>query len=233
MRSVVRLVVAALSCGALFTLSTFAAPGRVAARPHGRALGVVSQTNLGHIDQIDARLGTDIYSCENIYTEDNGGAMRVRIGPSQLYLAANSNAELEDDSTGIEVLADSGTVGFSIPAAANLSVRTPAGMVRAEGGSAAAGEVTYKGTNELLITALKGNLTLDNGGELQTIPEGKSADVTFQDSLSQACHEGAAPPQFPHDKISFFILIPAGLAIPSYILWQEQSESPSKPGSSF
>jgi hypothetical protein len=77
---------------------------------------------------------------------------------------------------------------------------------------------------------MRGNLTLDSDGELRTIPEGKSADVTFQDALSQACHEPAALEQAStHPKIDFLILVPAALAIPSYILWQEMTESNSKP----
>jgi hypothetical protein len=193
---------------------------------------VVSQTNLGHIDQSSAEMGSNIYSCEDLTTDD-GGTMRVRVGAAQIYVATSSSAELEDDSDEIVLLADSGTVGFSEPSTASLVIRTPAGIVRAEGGSAAAGEITYKGANELIITAMRGNLTLDSGGELRTIPEGKSADVMFEDALTQACHRGAAPLEQAHDKIGFFILIPAALAIPSYILWQEMTESDSKPHSSF
>jgi len=80
---------------------------------------------------------------------------------------------------------------------------------------------------------MRGNLTLDSGGELRTIPEGKSADVMFEDALTQACHRAAAPLESPNDKIGFFILIPAALAVPSYILWQEMTESDSKPHHAF
>jgi hypothetical protein len=230
MRPVVRFAVVLLCYAALFIPPVFGGGhGHNAVHPHGKVLGVVSQTNLGHIDQTDARMGSDVYSCENLSTDD-GGTMRVRISGGQVFLATQSNAELEDENTEIEVLADSGTIGFSEPSTGTLSIRTPAGMVRAEGGSAAAGEITYKGTNELIITAMRGNLTLDSDGELRTIPEGKSADVTFQDALSQACHEPAALEQAStHPKIDFLILVPAALAIPSYILWQEMTESNSKP----
>lgn len=230
MRPVGRFGVALMCSATLFILPTFGGGhAHTGVHPHGKVLGVVSQTNLGHIDQTDARMGSDIYSCENLSTDD-GGTMRVRISGGQIYLATQSNAELEEETNEIEVLADSGTIGFSEPSTGTISIRTPAGLVRAEGGSAAAGEITYKGTNELIITAMHGNLTLDTDGELRTIPEGKSADVTFEDALSQACHEPAALLQAAnHPRIDFFILIPAGLAIPSYILWQEMTESGSSP----
>src|ERR1700728_229755 len=166
MRSVVRLGVVLLCYAALFTLPVFGG-GHVhnGVHAHGKVLGIVSQTNLGHIDQTDARMGSDVYSCENLTTDD-GGTMRVRISGGQIFLATQSNAELEDENTEIEVLADSGTIGFSEPSTGTLSIRTPAGMVRAEGGSAAAGEITYKGTTALIIKYGLGNLTLYNDGEL-------------------------------------------------------------------
>jgi hypothetical protein len=240
MRRVVRIGMTLGAAAALFLTPTFGGSGNPngnghahnGVHAHGRVLGVVSQTNLAHIDQSNAEMGSNVYSCEDL-TADDTGSMRVRIGAAQIFIAAQSSAELEDDSDEIVVLADSGTVGFSEPSTASLIIRTPAGIVRAEGGSAAAGEITYKSATELLITAMHGNLTLDSGGELRTIPEGKSADVTFEDALTQACHRAAAPLQPTNDKIGFFILVPAALMVPSYILWQEMTESDSKPHHSF
>lgn len=243
MRGVVRFGWTIGAAAVLFLTPTFGGNGtgngngngphaRSVAHGRGRVLGVVQQTNLAHIDQSDAQTGSNIYSCEDL-TADDGGTMRVRVAGAQIYIAAQSSAELEDDSDEIVVLADSGTVGFSEPSTASLIVRTPAGIVRAEGGSAVAGEVTYKSATELIITAMRGNLTLDSGGELRTIPEGKSADVMFEDALTQACHRAAAPLESPNDKIGFFILVPAALMVPSYILWQEMTESDSKPHHSF
>jgi hypothetical protein len=226
MRLVVRLCLVLVCSAALLVGSTFGA--------HRRVLGVVTETDRGHLDNQDAKLGADIYSCDSLDTND-GVALRVRVGASQVYLAANSSGALEDDGMTIQVLAESGTVGFSEPSTANLAVRTPAGTVRAAGGYAVVGEITYKGSNELVITAMRGDLTLDNGGELRTIPEGKSADVTFEDALSQGCRDGGGADQ-PNPlngprKIGFIYIIPPALAIPSYILWQEMTESQSKPHS--
>ena len=170
MRDVARFGVVLLCFAALLNLPTSAA--------HRRVLGVVSQTDRAHLDSQNAVMGADIYSCDSLDTED-AGAMRVQIGPSQVYLSAASAAQLEDDGNEIQVLITSGTVGFSEPASGNISIRTPAGLVRPASGSMTAGEVTFKGPKEIVISAMRGGLTLDNGGELRTIPEGKSADVTF------------------------------------------------------
>jgi hypothetical protein len=225
MRHVARYSLILLCYAALFISPTFAA--------HRRVLGVVTQTDRGHLDSANAVMGADIYSCDSLDTND-GGELRVRVGSSQVYLSALSAAALEDDGNEIQVLVTSGTVGFSEPAAGEISIRTPAGIIRAAAGSAAAGEVTFKGPKELVISAMRGSLTLDNGGELRSIPEGKSADVTFDDSPEQGCHNESAGDQqqqrpYVHHKIGFYIIGTAALAIPSYLLWREITESDSKP----
>jgi hypothetical protein len=226
MRHVSRLCLISLCFAALHSSPTFAA--------HRRVLGVVSQTERGHIDSQNAVTGADIYSCDSLDTND-GVMLRAQVGSSQVYLGPNSSAALEDDGTEIQVLAMAGTVGFSEPASGEISIRTPAGIIRAAGGAAAAGEVTYKGPKELVISAMRGSLTLDNGGELRTIPEGKSADVTFEDSLEQGCHDESAAQQqaqhgpVMHRPIGFYIIVTAALAVPSYLLWRELTESDSKP----
>src|SRR5271170_7234749 len=225
MRQVSRLCLIILCFAALYSSPAFAA--------HRRVLGVVSQTDRGHLDNQNAVMGADIYSCDSLDTND-GVMLRAQVGSSQVYLAANSSAALEDDGTEIQVLAIAGTVGFSEPASGEISIRTPAGIIRAAGGSAAAGEVTYKGPKELVISAMRGSLTLDDGGELRTIPEGKSADVTFDDNFGQGCHDEAdAVQQQQHPvirhPIGFYIVATAAVGVPSYILWQEWSESDSKP----
>jgi hypothetical protein len=225
MRQAARFSLISLCFAALWSSPAFGA--------HRRVLGVVSQTNLAHIDSANAVMGADIYSCDALDT-DQGGALRVRVGAGQVYLSSGSAAALEDDGSEIQVVMSGGTVGFSEPASGNISIRTPAGIVRAVGGAAAAGEVTFKGPRELVISAMRGDLTLDNGGELRTIPEGKSADVTFEDILSQGCHDEAAAVQqqqrpYVRHKIGFYIIATAALAVPSYLLWRNLTESDSKP----
>jgi len=225
MRHVARACLILLCYAALFISPIFGA--------HRRVLGVITQTDRGHLDSQNAVMGADIYSCDTLDTND-GGALRVRVGASQVYLSSMSAAALEDDGNEIQVLMTAGTVGFSEPVSGEISIRTPAGIVRAAGGSAVSGEVTFKGPKELVISAMRGSLTLDNGGELRTIPEGKSADVTFEDNLAQGCHDEGAdqqPQQRPYMRkpIGFYIIATTALGVPSYLLWRELTESDSKP----
>src|ERR1700722_15501621 len=90
--------------------------GSPARADHRRALGVGSQTERGHIDTTNAVTGADIYSCDSLDTDD-GGVLRVKVGPNQLFLSASSTAALEDDGNAIQGLATTGTVGFALAAA--------------------------------------------------------------------------------------------------------------------
>jgi hypothetical protein len=197
-----------------------------------RALGVVAQTERGHIDTTNAVDGADIYSCDSLDT-DEGGVLRVKVGASQLFLSESSAAALEDDGSAIQALATSGTVGFSFSPAADLSVRTPAGIIRGAAG-AASGEVAYKGPREIIISAMHGDLLFDHGGALRTIPEGKSADVTYEDNIDNSCHDESAANQirqrpYAQHKIAFYIIAGAAVAVPAFLIWHHVSESDSTP----
>jgi hypothetical protein len=202
---------------------------------HKRVLGVVAQTDRGHLDTSNAVQGADVYSCDSL-TTDEGGVLRVTVGSNQLYLSASSAAALEDDGSAIQAIAVGGTVGFSFSAADDFSVRTPAGIIRSAKAGAAAGQVAYASAKEIIISAMHGDLVLDNGGELRTIPEGKSADVTFENDLQNGCHDESAADQsqqhqnpVTHHRIGFYIIVGAAVAIPSYFLWRDAAESNSTP----
>lgn len=224
MRFIARLCFVALSLAALLSSPAMAARRRV--------LGVVLQTDRARLDRANAVIGANIYSCDLLET-DESGALRARVGSGQIYLSASSAAALEDDVTTIQLLAIRGTVGFSTSVFGEITIRTPAGIVRGTGAQAA-GQVTFTGPKELTISAIRGDLVLDNGGELRTIPEGKSATVTFEDNLDPGCHDEAAADQQPQHplvrhKIGFYIIATAAVAIPSYLLWGNTTESKSQP----
>ena len=190
------------------------------------------QTDRGHIDTTNAVTGADIYSCDSLDTDD-GGVLRVKVGSSQVFLSASSTAALEDDGNAIQALATSGTVGVAFSAATDLSVRTPAGTIRGAGSQAASGQVAYTGSMELIISAIHGDLVLDNGGELRTIPEGESADVTFEGNVDNSCHDESAANHisqrgYTQHKIGFYLIAGDAIAVPSYFLWRYPTESDSK-----
>ncbi|HKV06066.1 MAG TPA: hypothetical protein VJO53_13300 [Candidatus Acidoferrales bacterium] len=222
--------VAGIGVTVLFAASLCVSPAQAA---HRKVLGVVAQADHARLDGSTAVVGADVYSCDTLET-DEGGTLRVRVGSSQVFLSSLSSAALEDDSGAIQVVMTSGTVGFSEPASDEISIRTPAGIVRAAGGQAATAQVTLTGPKELVVSAIHGDIALDNGGALQSIPEGKSADVTFEENLEPGCHDegetlNSSRRVYPQHKIGFDIIGPVVLGGTAYWLWQEETESESKP----
>jgi hypothetical protein len=221
---------AARYCCALFVAALFLPAARAVER---KAAGVVSQTNLGRIDSAVAVAGANVYNCDDLGTSD-GGSMRVQVRSGQVYLASASEAQIQDGLNGVDVYIDLGTVGFSSMAGGVIELITPAGRVRPLNGQEASGQVTIPNPKEMVITAIRGDLVLDNGGQTRTIPQGQSAKVTFDELSEPACREDAGENQQPKNalqgrKIGFF-LIPAGAAaIPAIILWKKLTESPSDP----
>lgn len=203
------------------------------ARVSRRVLGVVVQADHGRLDNAAAVIGANVYSCDQLST-DEGGVLRVKVGSNQLFLSAVSSAALEDEGSTIQALAMGGTVGFSSTGSDGFSMRTPVGVLRAVSGQAASAQVTFAGPHEIMISSIHGNLTLDTGGEFRTIPDGQSAKVTFDSSIDMSCHDepGAAqsqPKAYSQSNISFQVVMGGGAALAAYFLWRELTESDSKP----
>ncbi|MGA9938274.1 MAG: hypothetical protein WBP92_08520 [Candidatus Acidiferrales bacterium] len=222
-------------CGVLCAAALLLPAAQAVQRVQRKVVGVVSQTDHGHIDSADATSGANVYDCDTLET-DQGGQMRLQVQSGQVYIAPGSEGQLQGGLKGIEVYVGRGTVGFSTTAGGALEIVTPAGFVRAANGQAASGEVTITGPTEMLITAMRGDLVLENGGELQTIPQGKTAKVAVAEGSSSACHEedDTQNQQQQNQKafrrpIAFFLIPAAAVAVPAILLFHYESESKYKP----
>lgn len=215
-------------CGVLFAAALAVVPAQAA---HRTPVGVVSQTERGHIDSNDAVSGADVYDCDNLTTED-GGQMRLQVPVGQVFLMAGSQAQLQQGPSELDVYVTRGTVGFASSAGGAIDLITPAGFVRSANGQAASGEVSITGPKEMLITAINGDLTLDDGGEFRNIPQGQTAKVTFDASSAPACHVDQVfnhPDPVTHHWIGFYFIVPAAVGVPAYFIWEHETESDSQP----
>ena len=89
----------------------------------------------------------------------------------------------------------------------------------------------------MIVSAYRGDLIVDNNGELHTIPEGKSFRVSMDLDPAQPQPNAAAaqgpygtgvkPAVNPHFIIKLTAVAIVGVA--TYFIYQELSESPSKP----
>lgn len=228
MRFIVRLFL--FACVGLSVCALLARAGRV----HKKVLGTVAQADRAHLGGAAAAAGADVYSCDPLETDD-GGLMRVQVGSNQIYLAGSSSAALEAEANEIRALVIRGSMSFSLPASGNLTLETPAGVLRADRDQPASGQVVLTGPREMVISAVHGDLLLDTWGEFRSIPEGRSARIQFGSTLAVACSDsgGAESPQvrsaYSQHKIVFALVTAGVVGVPSYFIWRELTESESKP----
>jgi hypothetical protein len=181
-------------------------------------------------------VGTTVYPGDTVET-GTGGTLRLKLGANQLYLLASSAATLAQSSAIVRAVVDHGTVGFSSNGADKIELEIPEGILRAADGAPAYGQVTITSPLEVVISAYRGTLMLDNDGELHTIPAGKSYRVTMELEPAavapaalpgQADNTAPVPPRRRRRRLAFYLIFTGALTGITYAVWEELTESPSK-----
>jgi hypothetical protein len=198
-----------------------------------KPLGMVIQAEEAQLGSAKATVGATVYPGDTIATE-MGGTMRLKVGSGQVYLLSASGATLSENTSAFHAVVNRGTVGFSSAAVEPFELETPLGVVRPAAGPAY-GQVTLTGPREIIISAYRGDLIIDNNGEIHTIPEGKSYRVTMDLDPAQPTPAaaqgpygtGVKPAVNPHFLLKLTAVAIVGVA--TYFLYRELSESPSKP----
>lgn len=195
-----------------------------------KALGSVSQANNSLVDSQTALAGANVYACDVLDT-DNYGDLRVQFHGSQIVLGTNSESVLDGSPDSVHVIIINGSTSFASPASAALVMVTPAGELREASGGAYAGTVTVTGPNEILVSAVRGIITLNAGGVLHSIPAGEAARITFDHPAQSGCRK---PGYIPHEpvssgKIGFRLIALGALGAGGYFTWDVLTESPTKP----
>jgi hypothetical protein len=213
--------VAALLCAGLLNLPAMATGDK--------ALGMVAEAEHAHLDGVSAVSGATIYAGDAVETE-NPGVLRLRLGTGQLYFSGASAATLSEHSGVAGVKLVRGTASFAVPDSTQFEIDTPAGTFRGSGKNATRGQVTINSPNELIVWAVRGDLILDNDGELHTIAEGKTFRVVIEDEQDTQ-GQNAPPKNTRHRKrrLLFFLLFGGALVAVTAALWIHQSESQVDP----
>lgn len=226
MRSLAKSCLIAILIAAIINIPAFAADEK--------PLGLVTQAMSAHLGDATVAIGTTVYPGDTIATEV-GGTARLKIGGGQIYLLSSSAATLSQSSNAVLAVVARGTVGFSSNGTDQLALEIPEGILRAADGVPSYGQVTIISPLEVVISAYRGTLVLDNDGELHTISEGKSYRVTmdFQPAAEPQGPAGAPTSgkiTYPKHRHLVFDLIMLGAgAGAGYALWYHLTESPSHP----
>lgn len=203
-----------------------------------KALGLVLQAQEASLDNAKLAIGTSVYAGDTVET-DTGGTLRLKMGTNQLYLLASSAATLAQNAAIVHAVVGHGTVGFSSTGSDKIELEIPEGILRAADGQPAYGQATILSPQEVVISAYRGTLVLDNDGELHTIPAGKSYRVTMEPepAVTPAAQnaEGVTRndnAQTIHPRrrrrLIFALIMLGATTIATYAIWQELNESPSK-----
>jgi hypothetical protein len=230
LRSIARSFTAIFVVVCLIDLPAFAA----AAKP----LGQVVQAREALLDNSNLAVGTTVYPGDTVQT-DEGGTLRLKLGTTQLFLLSSSAATFSQRENVIRATVGRGTVGFSADAASAVELAVPQGILRAANGQAAYGQVSIIGPQDVVISAYRGSLVLDNEGELHTIPAGNSYRVTMDLEPAAEPAPAAGRDSDPgrdagviptkRRKLYFELLILGAVAVGSGVIWYEVTQSPSKP----
>jgi hypothetical protein len=229
-RLTARLCLVVLLVTSLLDIPAFAAAAE-------KPLGMVIQAQEAQLDNAKLQVGTSIYGGDTVVT-DAGGGVRLKLGGSQLYLLADSAATLSQNAAVVHAVVARGTVGFSSNGADNVELEIPQGILRAANGQPAYGQVTILSAQEVVISAYRGALVLDNDGDLHTIPAGKNYRVTKDLDQSEQQAPAAStggnnpivqPRKRQRRKLIFYLIFTGAMAGISYAIWDELSESPSTP----
>ena len=198
-----------------------------------KALGAVVQAQSAHMDHEKAARGTTVYSGDSFDTEV-GGTLRLRLGTSELSLLSRSAAVVSQDANAARVTVTGGTVEFSSAASGQLEIETPIAVIHGMAGQSAFGDVTLTGPQSLMVEARRGALVVEHDGEMHTIPEGKSYNVSLEPSEPLAAAaaaaaqngEGVGTTHSHHKQLIFDAVLIGGAAVVATCLWGT-AEGPS------
>lgn len=217
---------AALLSSALFVLPALASD------TYQKPLGAVAESTQAQVNGVSAGAGATIYAGDVVST-DSQGALRLRLGTGQVYLSSSSSASLENHAGLATVTLARGSATFSLSDPMQFELETPAGTLRGSGIHATNGEVVIISPDQLVVTASRGALVLDNDGELHTIAQGKSYRIVIEQNDPALSADQNAQPKAARKnrrKKLLFFLIGGGAALAATIpLWNFGSESPYKP----
>lgn len=208
-------------CAALWDLPAMATADK--------ALGMIAEAEHAHLDGVSAVTGTTIYAGDAIDTE-NPGVLRLRLAGGQLYFSGASAATLSEHSGVAAAKLARGTASFSIPDSTQFELETPAGMLRGSGRNSIRGQVTINNPHELVISAVRGDLVLDNDGEYHTIVEGKTFRVVVEDDQTTASsNDTPEQRRRKRRKLLFFLIFGGAVVGISAALWHNTGESQYDP----
>jgi hypothetical protein len=192
-----------------------------------KPLGIIVVADRAQLDHANAATGADVYSGDALAT-GQGGSLRMKVGPSQVYLLSETSATLVPQENRVQAKVERGTVGFSTSSPEQLEIGTPLGVIRGKGSQRIFGQVAVLSPTKIQISAYEGTLlvvALD--GEEKTIEQGQTFDAMVAapepGGGQNQSGVGGTGPNWNH--IIFVAAVAVVLGVTAGVIWQEESES--------
>jgi len=185
-------------------------------------LGVVTQSNNGHLNSASASAGATLYIGDRLGTDSNG-TMALRSGTVQMVLSEDSVLFMNGDASGLIPRLDRGTVAFHVEGNENFRVTAADVTVRAQLPVPTSGQVTLEKC-DVLVTARVSSLEVTAGSETKTLEEGKTYRVELRGACAADQNHG---PRFPATSRFWMVSIP--ILVGTCIAVCKGFESPDRP----
>jgi hypothetical protein len=200
-------------------LPVLAAPASSISTP----LGVVLQADQsrGKVDRTSN--GATIYDGDRLETAD--GTLNVRLGGSQMYLRANTAAQVHSLTNGFSADLNAGTVVVSAAEGQTFQLLANDVTIRPVGTQGAVAQITRVNSKELLLSSTRGRLAVSVDNEVETIEAGSSYRVEID--AGDAGPQGTGSVHAGHHRHLVFYLIAGGVAVATGILIWRALMSPS------
>lgn len=144
-----------------------------------KPLGMVVIADHAHVDNANAAIGADIFSGDALLT-DIGGSLRMKVGPSQVYLLSSTSATLVPQENKVQAKITHGTLGFSTSSPDQLEIGTPLGVIRGGDSRRVFAQVAVLSPTKMQISAYEGTLlVIAPNGDQKTIEQGETYEATI------------------------------------------------------
>jgi hypothetical protein len=188
------------------------------------SLGVVTGAEKADVARVTAVDGTSVYDGDIVSTQPTG-AIRLRMGQSQLVLGGNSSVMLHKTGTGVYATLLRGMVRFSSVPGSPLEVRALGSLViHAKGDTQVVGQLSLTAPTVFEVGSSKGDLAVSIDGTDHVVAESTAYRVSMDDANGGSNNS-------PGKRGIFWIwfpiaLVTAAIVIPLVLVF----ESPSTPG---
>jgi hypothetical protein len=188
-----------------------------------KPLGVVVASQNASVGAAAAATGATVFSGDAISTAASG-ALRLRAGAAQLYLLAESQATVREQSGILNIGLERGGIRFSSSQESPLAVRTANALVRPSGAQPTHSQVVLAGPNELVVSNFRGALEVVVGTEVHSVPEGTTYRVLVEPQTQGPAGTGSAAAK-THQVMMILLGVAVAGAVIAFAVLHNQSPS--------